>query len=68
MLECYPICFSCGQERFPILHSPFGHGGGPESVRVNGSAVVALVMLMITGSDLLYGEAISDRITVSSGG
>ena len=32
------------------------------------SAVVALVMLMITGLDWCYGEVISDRGAVSSGG
>jgi hypothetical protein len=40
------------------------------SLEVSGrnSAVVALVMLMITGLDLLYGEVISDRDAVSSDG
>lgn len=67
-LKGCPIGILHDQERFHVSHPPFGHGSSPGIARFSSSSVVALVMLMITMSDLRFAEVISDGNAVSSDG
>jgi hypothetical protein len=67
-LKGYPIGILHDQERFHVSRPPFDHGSSSEIVRFSDSCVVALVIGMITMSDLRFAEVISDGNAVSSDG